>query len=226
MQTEVYYSFLDWNFRNLWYNGKHAGLASPTQTQGVSAVQTQTVIILPLQLTVTAIGLVPCGTDKSFGVRWIQSGILLAADDFTSYKEKQNWSPETITSKENHHQHLFCIRSFQIINRFYMWPVVYPTKETDLQFILSQKAYILQKRCGLFIAHSFFGVNCSLETAIFGWKFHSSIRSIHLEIQRKSAYCMNICQEEAKIMRHFYYLKPSLQYSYSVGILSLKINLC
>ena len=27
-------------------------------------------------------------------------------------------------------------------------------------------------------------------------------------------------------MRHFYYLKPSLQYSYSVGILSLKINLC
>lgn len=37
---------------------------------------------------------------------------------------------------------------------------------------------------------------------------------------------MNICQEEGKIMRHFYYLKPSLQYSYSVGILSLKINLC
>ena len=107
MQTEVYYSFLDGNFRNLWYNGKHTGFASPTQTQGVSAVQTQTVIILPLQLTVTAIGLVPCGTDKSFGVRWIQSGILLAADDFTSYKEKQNWSPETITSKENHHQHLF-----------------------------------------------------------------------------------------------------------------------
>ena len=27
-------------------------------------------------------------------------------------------------------------------------------------------------------------------------------------------------------MRHFYYLKPSLQYSYSIGILSLKINLC
>ena len=69
MQTEVYYSFLDGNFRNLWYNGKLTGFASPTQTQGVSAVQTQTVIILPLQLTVTAIGLVPCGTDKSFGVR-------------------------------------------------------------------------------------------------------------------------------------------------------------
>ena len=139
MQTEVYYSFLDWNFRNLCYNGKHAGFASPTQPQGVSAVQTQTVIILPLQLTVTAIGLVPCGTDKSFGVRWIQSGILLAADDFTSYKEKQNWSPQTITSKENHHQHLFLYS--ELPNRKHIlhvaspipykgdWPAVHPFAE-------------------------------------------------------------------------------------------------
>ena len=139
-------------------------------------------MILPLQLTVTAMGLVPCGTDKSFGVRWIQSGILLAADDLTSYKEKYNWSPKTITSRGNHHQHLFLYS--ELSNSKQSLHVISPMPykgDSDLQFILSQKAYILQKRCGLFIACSFFGVHYSLKTAIFGWKFHSSIRSIHLE---------------------------------------------
>ena len=57
-----------------------------------ACIITKSKLIVPLQLTVTARGLAPDGTDKSFGVRWIQSGILFAADDLTSYEKQVLYS--------------------------------------------------------------------------------------------------------------------------------------